>query len=231
MARKIVLILILFCLLIPQVTFAAGFDANRATAFMNVQFECGCKVTGTGAMIGRRGLITAGHNLFCQFHGMKLKKCSFLFGAKSTRSGAYRYNGGFKFWAYDSFQNGYNSQYDIGYVVFDKPVGDRTGWFACRAGSDYYLNEEFSNVINYSMNGKPEDYYVIQYVANNLELYFDGFIGYEAGEGGPVFFTHEGLEYPEVVAVYTHFDPSGNSIARRLTSNIIEDMRAAGAFD
>ena len=231
MRRKIVLVLVLFCLLIPQMTIAAAFDEHRATAFMNITFECGCKTTGTGAMVGRRGLITAGHNLFCQFHGRKLKKVSFLFGAKSTSSGAYRYNGGYKFWAYDTFQNGYDSRYDIGYVVFDKAVGNSTGWFACRAGSDSYLNEEFSNVLNYSVKGKPENYFVVQYVANSQEIYFDGFIGYEAGEGGPVYFTHEGLEYPEVVAVYTHFDPSGNSVARRITNNIIEDMRADGAFD
>ena len=125
-----------------------------------------------------------------------------------------------------------NSCYnDIGYVVFDSAVGDSTGWFAWCAGSDSYLNEEFTNIYNYSERGKLQDYYEVQYVANSKQLCWDGFIGYEAGEGGPVFFSHEGLDYPQVIGVYTHYDLSGMSYGRRLTSDVTNDMRADRAFN
>lgn len=230
MKRCVALLFLLVLILTVALVHADSFNAKNAIAFMSIKFQCGCSRTGTGAMIGRRGLITAGHNLYCKEHGKPLKTCSFLFGAKSTKSGKKRYNGGFSYYVYDTFKNGYSTTNDIGYVVFDTALGDSTGWFACRAGSDYYLNEEYTNIYNYSEKGRLETYYSVQYVANSKQIYWDGFIGYEAGEGGPVFFSYEGLEYPEVVAVYTHYDLSGSSYGRRITGNIIDDMEADGAF-
>lgn len=222
---------IIVSLVLPQIVYADSFNSNKATALMNITFQCGCKRIGTGAMIGRRGLITAGHNLYCKDHGKPLKSCSFLFGAKSLNSGLKRYDGAFSYRVYDTFQNGYSTFNDIGYVVFEKALGDSTSWYASWAGSDDDLNMEYTNIYNYSEKGRLEYYRSIQYVANNKQIYWDGFIGYEAGEGGPVFFTYEGLEYPTVVAVYTHYDLSGSSYGRRITSNIINDMRADGAFN
>ena len=203
---------------------AASFDEHKATAFMNIKFECGCTRTGTGAMIGRRGLITCAHNLICFQHSKWLKSCTFIFGAKSANSGQKKVSTGYSYAVYDTFQNGYSSENDIGYVIFDKPIGDSTGWYAWEYGSDEFLNEEYTHVNYYTYNGRFDSLFTIQYVANNNQLKLNDNPG--DGDGAPVFLAYEGLDWPTVVGVYT----VGN-YARRLTKQIGDDMRAAGAFN
>ena len=228
--KRIFAILLAFSLVLGiGPVFAASFDAHHATAFMDIKFECGCTSYGTGAMIGRYGLVTAGHNLYCPDHGKPLKTCSFLFGAKSPNSGKYRYNGSFQFWSYDTFSYGYSSSNDIGYVIFSKPVGDSTGWYGYWVGSDYDMNMEFTNVYNYSDRARLQTLYTIQYVEDSNRISMDEYLGYS--EGGPVFFSNEDIEWPTVVAVYTSHTTSGRGVGRRLTNQIINDMRADGAFN
>lgn len=223
----------LFMTLVLMITFilwvfpvsADSFDAHHATAYMDIKFECGCTAYGTGAMIGRYGLITAGHNLYCHLHGKPLKTCSFLFGAKSPNSGKYKYNGNFTFWSYDTFSSGYSSTYDIGYVIFPKPVGNSTGWYGYQVGSDYDLNMEYVNVYNYSDRARLQTLYTVQYVQDSNRVSMDDYISYS--EGGPIFF---GSDY-RVIGVYTSHSSSGKGIGRRLTNQIINDMKADGAFN
>ena len=158
-------------LAVPLCSLADSFDPHRAMAFMVIKFDCGCSRYGTGSMIGRYGLVTAGHNLYCPTHGKGLKSCDFIFGAKSPNSGRYKYNGTFSYYVYDTFRNGYSSKDDIGYVIFDKPVGDSTGWFGYWAASDDDMNMEFTNVYLYSNKGKLQTLYTIQYVADSKQIY------------------------------------------------------------
>ena len=146
MKRIIVLILVFVLLLCMNSATAASFDPHKATAYMDIKFECGCWGTGTGAMVGRHGLITCAHNLCCPSHGKWYKSITFVFGAKSANSGQKKVSSGFSAWVYDTFQNGYNSEDDIGYVVFNKPIGDSTGWFATHAASDTDVEYAFTNV-------------------------------------------------------------------------------------
>ena len=97
MKKRMLALLLLLALVIalPLQSVADSFDPHRATAYMTIKFECGCTRYGTGAMIGRYGLVTAGHNLYCSTHASPLKTCDFLFGAKSPNSGRYRYSGNF----------------------------------------------------------------------------------------------------------------------------------------
>ena len=67
-------ILMIVMTVFPLTSFASSFDVSRATAYMKSSFTCGCSIEGTGAMTGRYGLITAAHNLYCQYHGEPLKE-------------------------------------------------------------------------------------------------------------------------------------------------------------
>ncbi len=46
-----------------------------------------------------------------------------------------------------------------------------------------------------------------------------------------MFLWYEGMEFPMVVAVYTSDSSDGYSFGRRLTNDVIRDMRMDGAFD
>ena len=229
MKRMLALFTCLLLLAAPLVSRAATFDEAHAIAYMESSFTCGCSRGGSGVMVGRYGLLTAAHNLYCHEHAKPLKYCNFYFGAKSAGSCWYKYTGKFNYRVYDTFANGYNSRNDIGYVIFDTPVGNETGWFGCRVGSDSYLNEEFTIVSSYDSKRHLQSLFEIQYVYDSYQLYWSGWLS--GSEGGPVYFWEECMEYPEVVAVYTSRDNNGNGYGRRLTQNVFNDMRAEGAFN
>jgi len=222
----VVFVLMLLAAVLPS--SADSFDDHKATAYMNIKFECGCTRTGTGAMIGRHGLITCAHNLICYQHSKWLKSCTFIFGAKSASSGQKKVTSGYTYTVYDTFQNGYSSANDIGYVIFEQPIGDSTGWYAWECGSDEFLNEEYTHVNYYTYNGRYESLFTIQYVENSKELKLDDNPG--AGDGAPVYLAYEGLDWPTVVGVYT-VGSNGKGYARRLTKQVGDDMRADGAFN
>lgn len=227
--RIAALVLALLLTALPLTSLAGTFQASRAIAYMESRFTCGCSRGGTGTMIGRFGLITAAHNLYCHQHAKPLQSCNFYFGAKSAGSCWYQYTGRFNYRVYDTFVNGYSSKNDIGYVIFETPVGDETGWFACRVGDDHYLNEEFTHVYSYDNKRHLDALFEIQYVLDSYQIYWNGWLS--GAEGGPVYFWYEGMEYPEVIAVYTSHDNQGNGYGRRLTQNVFNDMRAEGAFN
>lgn len=223
------LVILLFAL--PITAMAAMTDMTLTMAYMECYFTCGCSRVGTGTMIGRYGLVTAAHNLYCYMHGKQLNYCNFYFGAKPDGSYWYKYEGNFTYRAYNAFTHGYNSQDDIGYVIFESPVGNYTGWCAPTAGSDWYLNEEYMNMLTYDGSRNLKNIFEIMYVDSPLEVYWPGQIEGLAAGGGPVYFWYEGLEYPQIVAVYTAQDTAGNSYGRRLTEDIINDMRDDGVFN
>ena len=225
MMKRITALLVLFVLAFSVSAQADAFNAEHATAFMEIKFTCGCSRYGTGAMIGRRGLITAAHNLYCQTHGKELKSCNFAFGSKSLNSAWYRYDGRFSYRAYDNFQDGYYPMQDIGYVVFDKPVGDETGYFGWIVGEDEDLDYEYVNVYGYTNKGKLDSLFTREEVMYALEVSLDGYLG--DTEGGPIVMSYEGSDW-YVAGVYIGHDSYG--YGRRLTMNVINGMQADGAF-
>lgn len=227
--KKWLAALLMLLLALPLAAQADTFNANYAVAYMDARFECGCTRGGSGTMISRYGLVTAAHNLYCYQHSQPVKSCNFYFGAKSAGSCWYEYSGGFRYRVYETFPNGYSDENDIGYVIFETPVGNETGWFAWRVADDQYLNEEYTHVLSYNGSRHMDSIFDVQYVLNSKQVYWNGWIS--GTEGGPVYFWYEGMEYPEVIAVYTCHDNSGNGYGRRLTQDIYKDMKADGAFD
>lgn len=229
MKRMMALALVIMLFTLPITAMADTFDISHTVAYMDSHFTCGCSRGGSGTMISRYGLVTAAHNLYCHVHSEPLQYCDFYFGANSPGSCWYKYDGKFTYRVYDTFTNGYSSKDDIGYVIFNSPVGGETGWCASIAGSDHYLNEEFTHVLSYDGTRHLQTIFDIQYVLDSKQIYWPGWIS--GTDGGPVCFWYEGLEFPQVVAVYTSHDDNGNGYGRRLTNEIFDHMREAGAFN
>lgn len=227
MKRVLTLMLAALLLLLP---LTASADNENAVAYMDIHFSCGCDRGGTGTMVGRYGLITAAHNLYCHQHGSPLQSCAFYFGAISADSCWYEYTGAFRFWAYDTFRNGYNSVNDIGFVVFPSPVGDTTGWFGCKVMNNQDLNGKITREMSYDTNFELQTRYRVLHIRGNKQVYWGDWSN--GTEGGPIFFASNGQDNgPYLVAVYTARDDEGNGYGRRLTNDVFEDMRANGVFD
>lgn len=229
MKRLMAFLLAALLLTMPLFASADTFNTEHATAYLECKFQCGCTRGGVGAMIGRYGLITAAHNLYCHTHAQGLSYCNFYFGARTAGSCWYQYSGKFTYTVYNTFSNGYNSNDDIGYVIFDSPVGNTTGWFGYLVGDDSDLHYEYMHMMYFNTYRHSREEFTIMQVYNDKQVYWEG-RNYNYG-GGPVFLWYEGMEFPRVVAVYTSDNSDGYSFGRRLTSDIIRDMRMDGAFD
>ncbi len=171
MKRLTVLLLALLMLALPMLASADTFNTEHATAYLESKFQCGCSRGGVGAMIGRYGLITAAHNLYCHTHGQGLKYCNFYFGARSAGSCWYEYSGNFRYSVYNTFRNGYDSANDIGYVIFDSPVGNTTGWFGYLVGSDRDLDYEYMHMMYFDNYRHSREEFTIMQVYNDTQVY------------------------------------------------------------
>lgn len=227
MKRISVLFLVLILLFCMHSATAASFDPHRATAYMDIQFECGCRRSGTGAMVGRYGLITCAHNLCCFEHCKWYKSITFVFGAKSASSGRKKVSSGFDAWAYDTFADGYKSENDIGYVIFHKPVGDSTGWFATQVASDRELDFTFVRVYHYN-KGRYATIDQLMNVMSDQQCVIDSYPA--GGDGAPVAVVTSGDDYYTVTGVYTNHSSAGEGFVRRLTNKVFNDMKSDGAF-
>ncbi|MCR5296984.1 MAG: hypothetical protein K6E17_06210 [Clostridiales bacterium] len=229
MKKRIALITVLALLVCALFAgSASAADMRRtAVAYMNITFQCGCSRCGTGTMIASNGMITAGHNLLCPTHNKPVEKCNFYFNRR-TNDYYSEYSGPFNYTYYCDFSNGYNSENDIGYIVFPSNVGNKTGWYGFSVESDDDLKWEYCHMYGYTSAG------VLTADWNQIEVESAKQISWErasdfrdVGEGGPVYYDYEGLEYPIVVAVYTsHYGSTG--YARRITNQIYKDMKEDG---
>ena len=234
--RLTALLAVLACLAMAAPALADNTSAKKypysTIAQLNTVYECGCKRTGSGVMVGRRGLLTAAHLLICPYHSRWAKSIQFKFGIKNSRDCLYTYTGGYEMTVYDTFKqsNGtvkYDSKNDIGYVVFDKNVGNTTGWMGTYAPSDYDLSDERFHFMGYRSGTLTEDWMFVTPQKNNMFTFRRN--PYDSLRGAPIFVWDEGA-YPSVLGIYNSFSNS-YSYARRITNKIIDDMRRDGAVE
>ncbi len=230
MKRLVTLILLLLFILS---SFPAAADGGRtsfpekAIAYMDITFKCGCSGIGTGAMICTDGLITAGHNLICKEHRKTAEKIHFYFGYVSKSDYYYLYEGHFHYWYLDGFKNGYHSRNDIGYVRFDENVGNKTGWLATRYGPDKEFDGKVCSISAYSSDGELTEYSAqisidgkLQFSLNQEKLPY-------GGEGAPVYIYRN--DKPTIVAVYNSHTQK-RCLGRRLTKELFNQMKTRLTF-
>ena len=227
---------LLICLLLIAIALPAAASPkdypDSAIALMDIKFKCNCSRTGAGVMVGRRGLLTAGHNLICATHGKGASTIRFRFGVKAANDCLLSVSSGWTYWYYTDFTDSsgkvsYDSKWDIGYVRFDKNVGDTTGWYGTMAPSDHDLSWEYFHLTSYAGTSicyeystvDPIDSYRFTFNRMSTSIY----------EGAPIFVQDEG-SYPTVLGIYTSHS-SDKSYARRLTNQIIADMRSDGVVE
>ncbi|MBQ4435318.1 MAG: hypothetical protein II879_04415 [Clostridia bacterium] len=207
---------------------------ERAVARMYVKYNCRCERVGNGTMVGRRGLITAGHLLVCPYHGQWANTIQFKFGVKNSKNCIYTYTGSYHIYVYDTFKqsNGtvkYSAENNIGYVIFDKNVGDTTGWYGIYAPSAYDLTGEWYHWMGYKNWEMWADYGFLNASDNSNVFSFNSYQdAYFQGSG--IYNWDEGCEGPTLVGVYIS-DENGKCYGRKVTQNVIDDMRKHGAFN
>ena len=229
--KRLTVVILLLILVLPSFAFAAGGGHSdypeKAIAYMDITFRCGCTRIGTGAMVCVDGLITAGHNLICKKHSQTAEKINFYFGYVSDDDYYFKYNGRFHYWYQDSFKKGYHSKNDIGYVLFYEDVGKKTGWFATRYGPDKEFDGKMCSISAYSDDGELTEYSAQIRINSKLQFSLNQEALPYGGEGAPVYIYRNGK--PTLVAVYnSHTDY--NCLGRRLTKDLFNEMKSRLSF-
>ncbi len=233
--------LLLVFLFVMLASFPAAADNSRAKEYperavarMYVKYKCGCTRIGNGTMVGRRGLITAGHLLICPSHSRWADTIQFKFGIKNSRDCLYTYTGGYQLYVFDTFKKKdgtirYSNENNIGYVIFDKNVGDKTGWYGIYAPSAYDLTGEWYHWLGYKNWDLYSDYGFLN--ANDSSNVFT-FSSYQSAyfQGAGIYNWDEGNSGPTLVGVYIN-DSGSTCYGRKVTSDVIREMRKNGAFD
>ncbi len=192
-------------------------------ALLDVEAECGCTWTASGFMVSRYGLMTCSHALYCDDHHKPAEYIDFYFGYRSLKDYYYRYDGRFTFWWGDRTQSDFQFDNDYGYVLFQTPVGDTTGWLGTQVLSD----GEAKNGVYYNA-GYCDG--VIKTSSGNMEVYntkvFKHYLDTEGGYSGSPIFTADYY----AVAINVGHNSNNYNIARRIDSNLIERMSMNGLF-
>ena len=111
----------------------------RAIAYIEADYTCGCRSTGTGFLVGPSGLMTAGHVVHCTEHDADAESFTFYFGYKSDRDYLVKYTKGTTYW-YNYSHDITSEEYDWAFIKLQERVGDSTGWFGVDARSDSELD-------------------------------------------------------------------------------------------
>ena len=221
-------ILLMIVLLCPILSGAENLEVDSRVARVISTFGCGCKDVSYGAMVSRNGLITRSEAMYCKDHGKKFTQMYFYFGFADDETYVTRYDGKTKFRAYEQFGGGYKADNDIAYVRFAEPIGDQTGWYACKAASD----DELRNARLFFRSDNEKSNFHLEVSSANIRdkkiLTFD----YTGGTatGIPVL-MEDGNGDVAVIGLGISYNPDdGKGFIRRITPRVYGDMTSDGLF-
>ena len=107
-----------------------------AIAYLDISYDCSHEgAYGTGFLIGKDWLITAGHCFYCPICRKPADKFTLYFGYLKERNYLVRYeDSNWNAWIIsDAVRQGTNYyEYDYGVIHLSEPIGLKTGWFKLR---------------------------------------------------------------------------------------------------
>ena len=200
------LALCLLLTLLPAAALAGNGNTEFpqvVTAYMKINYSCGCKATGTGGMIRPDGLITAGHNLICKNHNKPAKAIEFYFGYVSPNDYWYKYTGKYTSYTFCDFSNGYTTENDIGLVKFPKRIGDYMGWYGWDLKDASELEGEKVFVVTHHSDGKSIIYQGVLSKYDENRVSFEHSALPAGADGAPIYFFRGAARNPALIAVYS----------------------------
>ena len=187
----------------------------KAIAKMRMYFSCcGGWYVGTGFMVSKTKMLTAGHCVYCQKHRHWVDKIEYYFGYNSRTGKSYKtYTGNTWRWVYTAYQNG-DSNWDCAVIVFPTSIGSKTGYFKPLWNkTNSYLTKNTFRVAGYPGGVN------LSYCKGKVKIVDSQHIKYkmdtEGGQsGGPVYNTSN-----QAVAIH-HSGSSTWNYAHRLTTRV-----------
>lgn len=174
-----------------------------AIAYLSISYSCGCGATGTGFMVSKNCMLTAGHCIVCSDHNKEAKSITAWFGYKSSSSYLIKETAtpSDSVFYHDPEYTGSEKNYDYGYVVFNSNVGNTTGWFGLASYGDSTLDGMNINVTGYK-SGKMYDCEgeITSVASKRINYNADT----EPGESGSPVYFNDSTYGNLVVGIHTH---------------------------
>lgn len=115
---------------------------------------------GTGAMVGSKALLTAGHNYWNPDRGGWVKQCrAYKYQNSTTLRSTYYYPASWVF--AQNYKNTRDVNYDWCVVTMQDRIGNDTGYFGYGTGSSLMDG-------TYRLSGYPADHLIYQYYADGI---------------------------------------------------------------
>lgn len=210
----------------------------RMICSLTMTHEGGLMSVGTGFLIGRRTLITAGHCLQPNRHVPPLVKVEVRPGRAGLHEPFAGEAGpalGTRFSLHREWSNRYDPNFDVGAIHLDTDIGEQLGWFGVRALSPSELELQWAHVTGYpgdkvieTGEGQALPAAEMWHHATPLTGAADGRVFYPADtfagqSGAPVYRIAEDGR-AEVVAIHAYgIDPAGGPLAHANNSGVLVD--------
>lgn len=207
-----------------------GAYPYSAIANLRVTGACGCNWSGSGFMVSRDCLMTASHCVFCEEHEQSAEFFVMYFGYKSDKNYLLKYDGETNYWYGNRPTNGsYSREWDFAFIKLQKPVGDTTGWFGIASMNDAALSGTRLEVAGYR-DGLLKKSWGATTIENQYVINYDS--DTVPGNSGCPVFTSDNYAVAIHVANVTDKNDNGlYNVGRRLTQDLVNEMRGLGMFN
>lgn len=211
----------------------------RMICSLTISFENGMRSVGTGFLIGRRTLVTAGHCLRPHPNAPALTSVEVRPGRAGLHDpftddiGSVK---GTRFSLHREWSARFNPNFDVGAIHLDADIGETLGWFAVRALGPAALELQWAHVTGYpgdkvitGEDGMSVPAAEMWHHATPLTGAADGRVYYPADtfagqSGAPVYRLDAETGRAEVLAIHAYgIDPTGGPLAHANNSGVLVD--------
>lgn len=192
-----------------------------AIAYLNVTFSNNKTYRGTGFMISKNVMLTAGHNLYEE--GYSVTNITAYFG----RSGDYMPKTATASTFYlDTKYTGSEVDWDYGIIVFNENVGNTTGWFGLHANTGTSsIGTSTVRVTGYPSDLPGRKMWTDTGTVSSITSYRfkHNADTYKGNSGSPTYF-YNSTYGNQVVGIHTH----GGNYSRRITMTLFDWLEDQG---
>lgn len=209
-----------------QTEVVIGFDdririspANRwpwaVHGHMEMTFPDGRRFIGSGTMINRHHVLTAGHCVFSRDNGGWATEVIFQ-AARDDGALPFGTSSAVRLLSVAGWTNGENPEFDMGMLILGDELGERTGWHGIVTGPEAMLSNHRVNVSGYPGDKGGRTLWthkdVIKSVTDTKVFYDIDTAGGQSGSG--VWSVWDGHAGEKVCAIHTTGSQSGNGAVR-----------------
>jgi glutamyl endopeptidase len=120
----------------------------RSICKVIVTFKDGATAVGTGTLVGRHHVLTAGHVVFNSDHGGWASHAEIIPGYSNDQR-PYGSSMSKEFISLNGYVRDRDPNYDLAFIITQTEIGDKTGWFGIRPTSDTTLTRARVHIAGY----------------------------------------------------------------------------------